>query len=148
MSVNDFKFQYYRTALLQTKRGNYKGIIINAKPILLLTLFQLINENKLKENKIYFNEDLNNYYTKISQFYESNTKVTPLHKPFYHLQNDAYWHLSYNSEFSTSYISANFVKKNVSFAFFDTHLWYLLNDDTTREYYKNLLINHFIRYKF
>lgn len=43
---------YYKTAILQLKRGNYNGHISNAKTYYLLSILERIDKGLLVDNKI------------------------------------------------------------------------------------------------
>ena len=45
---------YYKTAILQLKRGNYKGHVSNAKTYYLLSILERIDKGFLVDNKIIF----------------------------------------------------------------------------------------------
>lgn len=143
--MNELKLQYYRTAFLQTQRGNYRGTVINAKPIFLITTFDLIETEKVFDNKFFYNKSLMIQYRKNFEYYEPNNTATPLYKPFYHLSSDSYWNLKYKEIDTTGSITAKFIRNNIEYGSFDNALWDLLQDAETRNCFRKLIIEKFIK---
>lgn len=141
---SELKIQYYRTAILQTKRGNGRGVIINAKPILLLALFEHIENGLIVNNKVLFCEELKKCYEKHYSFFESGKNKTPFYKPFFHLQSDGYWHLSWSNEEKRKNPSNRYLRDNVKYASFDNALWDLLQDVEIRRILREVIINYFL----
>ncbi len=145
--VDSLKLKYYHVAILQTNRGNSKGKIINAKPILLLALLTLIDRNISSDNKVFFNEEAEKIYNEFYSLYESNMAITPFYKPFFYLQSDGYWHIVWENGCENKPISAKYLRENVQYASFDNALWDLLQDEETRNYFREVIINHFFNQK-
>lgn len=130
--------------LIQTKRGNGNSKIINAKPILLVTLFDHVENGLAINNKIHFNDILKDNYEKCYSLYEPEMKITPFYKPFFYLQSDGYWHLSWNDEADNQVPSAKYLRENVKYASFDNALWDLLQIKEARKILKEAIINYFL----
>jgi len=141
---SELKLQYYRTMLIQTKRGNSRGITINAKPILLVALFDHIEKGLVSNNKILFDSDLKRCYENHYSLFEPERQITPLHKPFFYLQSDGYWYLSWNNDEEQKKYSAKFLRENVKYASFDNALWDLLQDAEARSVLRETVINYFL----
>ena len=140
---SELKLQYYRTLLIQTKRGNGGGKIINAKPILLIALFDHIEKGTVNNNKILFDCELKKCYENYYSLYEPEQQITPFCKPFFYLQSDGYWHLSWNDAVEKKVPSAKYLRENVKYASFDNALWDLLQDADARSVLQEVVINHF-----
>lgn len=141
---SELKLLYYRTMLIQTRRGNKNGRIINAKPILLITVFDNIGSGKITNNKIYFDYELMNDYEKCYTIFEPEKKITPIHKPFFHLQSDGYWHLFWSNNVENKVYSAKLLREDIKYASFDNALWDLLQDFEARNILKEALITFYI----
>ena len=141
---SELKLQYYRTVLIQTKRGNGRGVTINAKPILLVALFNHIEKGLAINNKILFDCELKECYENFYSLFEPDKQITPFHKPFYYLQSDGYWHLSWNNDEEPKISSAKYLRENVKYAYFDNALWDLLQDTEARSILQEVIINHFL----
>lgn len=138
------KLQYYRTVLIQTKRGNGKGKTINAKPILLIALFDHIGKGAVSNNKIPFDSELKKCYEDYYSLYEPERQITPFCKPFFYLQSDDYWHLSWNDDVDKKTPSAKYLRENVKYASFDNALWDLLQDAEARNILRETVLSHFL----
>jgi len=141
--MNSLKIQYYSYVFMQMKRGNSRGRYINAKPIFLLSLFDLIEKKIIIENKIYYSEQIDESYKKHYNNYEPTMVPTPLYKPFYHLIFDGFWHIEWLNQGDIK-ISAKYLRENVKYARFDNALWDLLQDRDCRQALRQVIIQHFL----
>lgn len=144
------KVAYYRGVLLETHRGNGRGIISNAKPYLLLSIICLIEKGDIIGNRIAFdNSKLLETYNSISKKYEPEKVVTPLLKPFFHLNREPYYYLKWKSAAKipkqSTTPSAKFLRENVEYACLDDDLWDLLQDPETRNELRDAIIDYFIK---
>ena len=83
------KLKYYTSEFLRIKRGYRNGQIVNAKPYLLLAIFDLIESFYIVDNHIFFDEMLKSHYEYYYGIYES-IPITPLYKPFYYMVSDGF----------------------------------------------------------
>lgn len=144
------KVAYYRGVLLETHRGNGRGIISNAKPYLLLSIIHLIENGELIGNRILFdNCKLSESYHSISFFYEPQKNATPIYKPFFHLNREPFYYIKWKQAAKipkqATTPSAKFLRENVEYACLDDDLWELLQNPETRNELKNAIIQHFIK---
>ena len=56
--MKNIKVEIYTDILLQIKRGNHRGKIINAKPLFILNLIELVEKSIITTNCFYFNDVL------------------------------------------------------------------------------------------
>ncbi len=143
------KFAYYRSILLETHRGNGHGVVSNAKPYLLLAIFRLIEDGIIIGNRILFdNSNLSEMYMSISKTYEPQKEVTPISKPYFHLNREPFYYLKWKSSAKipkqANTPSAKFLRENVEYACLDDDLWELLQDPETRKELKEAIIRHFL----
>lgn len=141
--MNNLKQQYYCYVFMQMKRGNSRGRIINAKPIFLLSLFDLIEKKEIIDNKVFYSEQVKGCYEHYYNTYEPAMEATPLYKPFYHLISDGFWHIEWKNQ-SEIKISAKYLKENVKYARFDNALWDLLQDSESRQALREVIIKNFL----
>jgi putative restriction endonuclease len=141
---SELKLQYYRTVLTQTKRGNGRGRIINAKPIFLVALFEYIERGFAHNNKILFDSELKKCYENHYSLYEPEKQATPFCKPFFYLQSDGYWQLTWNNNIEKIIVSAKFLRENVKYASLDNALWDLLQNAEARNILREAVINYFL----
>lgn len=136
---------YYIDLVCQMKRGNYRGYVYNAKPIFLLFILEQIDKKEIKYNRISFQRCLSdNSYENFSKQY--TPKPTPLQYPFYHLQNEPFWHLVWKDgkKAKTDTPSAKFIRDCVDCAYLDYELWDLLQDAGNRVRLREAIVEHFI----
>ena len=144
------KVAYYRSILLETHRGNGHGIVSNAKPYLLLSIIRLIEQGRIIGNRILFdNSALSETYISMSKLYEPGKAVTPISKPFFHLNREPFYYLIWKSAtkipIQATTPSAKFLRENVEYACLDDDLWELLQDPDTRNELRDAIIEHFIK---
>lgn len=147
MNSDILKLKYYRTLLLQTKRGNSRGVMINAKPIFLIAVFDSVKGGRITENKILFESNIKESYKSLYTKFEPNRSITPFYKPFFFLQTDTYWHLTWKNGNEKKCPSAKFLRENLLYASFDNALWDLLQDEECRNILRESVINHFLTVK-
>ncbi len=145
----NMKMTYYINELLCTHRGGFKGRKSNAKPLLLLSLIDLIEDGIVLSNRIPFDLDiLQEQYKKESNYYEPNTIITPYYKPFFHLISESYYHIKWKNDAPKGAArtpSAKYLRENVEYAALDDELWQLLQDEGARNEIKEAIINYFIK---
>lgn len=144
--MNELRIKYYQNLLIQTKRGNSAGRVVNAKPILIITLFELIEEKSIIENKIFFDDSLQIRYNKIYEKYDPGNNITPIYKPYYHLGSDNYWHLRWKEGSTPKCPSAKYIRDNVEYAFFDEGFFCMVKNSEERRYFKDVVTNHFFKF--
>lgn len=140
---------YYKGLLLSTQRGNYRGEFSNAKPLLLLSIIELIANGQLFNNKIVLNDVLSSVYINICHKLEPNKSPTNICKPYFHLNTETYYKLKFINNCDTlsqsSTPSAKFLREQVEYAQLDETLWELLQNESIREEYAEAIIQHFLK---
>ena len=141
----NYKLELYRDLLCSLKRGNSKGGPSNAKPIFLINLFNYIPfvlNNKLE----WITEDFETSYKQIFNKFEPS-KLTPIIKPFFHLDSEPFYELVWksNEKPKTHALtpSAKYLRENLAYAKLDNDLWMLLQDEGNRKYLQECVINHY-----
>jgi len=141
--ISSIQIDTYRDCILSIKCGLYKGSVIKAKPLLVLSVIFGVEKNLLQNNHLYFSSDLGEIYEELHKAY--NLKVTPLFKPFYYLQFDKFWHLKWRTmPYAEQHPSSSFIRQNIEYAYLDNALWDMLQEEPTREYLKNEIINYYL----
>ena len=113
-----------------------------AKPVLLLSVFDAIENGALTSNRIHYNA--------VKPFYEAllpkvQEEPTPLKYPFFHMKSDGFWNLEWKSSSLKIPVSPSdkFLRENLEYAKFDQALWDLLQDQKTRDFYRNAISNYY-----
>lgn len=138
---------YYKTAILQLKRGNYKGHVSNAKTYYLLSILERIDRELLVDNKIKFDDEAKEFYENQCLAYKD--VVTPFAKPYFHLSSSLFYHIRWNEgvkiESNAKTPSGKFLKEKSEYAYLDDSLWNLLRESEYRKEIKQLIIKTFLK---
>lgn len=143
--MNQLKFQYYKVAFISIKRNALNGSYNNAKPILLLTILDEIENGSIKDNVIYYSQELQEAYNKNAKKYLL-TNNTPLVYPYYYLHSDGFYHLegTQNELIFVKTPSVKYLQENVNYARLDNALWDLLQDSEGRQALREVITKHFL----
>ena len=139
---NKYLLDYYRLAFLSLKQRRTSENINLAKPILVLSVLDCIEEGDIVDNKIIYNVVKKKYEKLLSTAQEA---PTPMKYPFYHLVSDGFWHITWNSGviIPAHSPSDKFLRENIAFASFDNALWDLLREQTNRDFYRKAIIGYY-----
>jgi putative restriction endonuclease len=140
--VKDLGFYLRKFAKLNTNRKH--GVNAPHKPILLLSVIELIEQQKIRNNQISLTPELIATFLK----YWDNLVTTPhrsnIALPFFHLTGDKFWHLALNSNYEGSIksvkVSLPSLRHAVRYACVDTELFELLLNPASRVQLVNALI--------
>lgn len=91
--TNTFQKELYSDFIRKIRCGSYHGRVILAKPILLYSVINLIENNVVFNNRIPFDVATEDEYK--NTFIYFGARITPCFKPFYYLQYDGFWHLEW-----------------------------------------------------
>ncbi|NJO64893.1 MAG: HNH endonuclease [Richelia sp. RM2_1_2] len=121
------------------------GIAPN-KPILLLSVIEMITTRQITQNKIPFNAELIATFLKLWSYLEPVRKPD-IGLPFYHLTGDRFWHYQMKPGFE-GLIAAKVkirtpseIRGMVEYAYLDDELWELLQSSQERTILTHTLIN-------
>lgn len=138
---------YYKTAILQLKRGNYNGHISNAKTYYLLSILERIDKGLLVDNKIKFDDESKKFYE--TQCLAYKDVVTPFVKPYFHLSSSLFYHIKWNNgtkvESYAKTPSGKFLKEKSEYAYLDDSFWELLKGAEYRKEIKQLIVKTFLK---
>jgi putative restriction endonuclease len=121
------------------------GIALN-KPILLLSVIEMISAGQIAQNQIYFDAEL------IATFLELWSYLEPVRKPdiglpFYHLRSDGFWHYQMKPGFEglieakVKIRTPSTIRGTVEYVYLDTELWQLLQNEGDRNILTRTLID-------
>lgn len=144
----DAALHHYENLIDHMRQGfvGHDGIRIIAKPILILSIIKGIKNGLFKHNKFSY-EGLNDLYEPLFRNYFMSGRqenLTPLCYPFYYLQTDTFWHLSWKDGAitKTEAPSSAWIHRNVDHAYIDEELWILLSNDVYADRLKEFVINN------
>lgn len=134
------QLSFYLDLIKQVNIGNFRGRKILAKPIFIIMLIEAIEKGIVTNNRFFY-KTLVDLYKQVYHLY-IKTNITPMHKPFYHLQNDGFWHIQYQN--LPIYInSVKAINSYVEYAYLDDALWDLLQEKGARKTIKEEIVRFF-----
>lgn len=116
------------------------------KPILLLSIIQLIQKGEIQSNRIYITGEL------VIAFKSNWNKLVTTHHipnfslPFFHLNSEPFWRLVYINgviDHKEKISSLGKLKNRIAFAEIDKDLFELFLNPTTRVEMENMLLNNY-----
>lgn len=141
---NSFQIALYHDVILKMTCGTYHGVVIKAKPILLLTVIYAIESNVIKNNQIPHSAEIIDLYKQ--RFRRYSDKVTPFFKPYYYLQFEDFWHLKWkDKEDLTIRPGLSMLRDNIEYAYLDNELWELLQDDGIRNEFRSVIEDYYLK---
>lgn len=133
--MTNYALEMYRQMFVNLKRGNYRGVYSNAKPIFLISLIDYIvfmEGNKLKwEDKKF--EEL--YYGNFGKL--ESSKPTPICKPFYFMTSENFYTIIWREKPEAKSLispSSKTLRDFSLYAVIDDELWEILQNKDNRAY--------------
>lgn len=151
--MNSLSVQLFKDLLLKLKVGFQNGQPSVSKPLFLLSVFDLIDNNSITRNVFYFeNVLLRERYKGYALKYlgEIRTPFSPFFiRPFYHLDSEPFYELVWKSAkrptTNSHTPSAKYLRENLEYAKLDDDLWELLQDPENRAYLKQAIIDRYLK---
>ncbi len=105
------------------------------KPILLLSVIDLITQGLIQDNRIPVSDDLIDTFNRYWQVLASDSSYKGgLHYPFLYLQSEEFWYVKFKPEFQgLQPKTTNKLKEAVEYAHLDNQLFDLLQDEISRQ---------------
>lgn len=141
---------YYCKSFSPRSKSNPTGLNVSPgapnKPILLLSVIEMIITGQITRNQIPFNAEL------IATFLKLWSHLEPVRKPdiglpFYHLTSDRFWHYKMKPGFEglikakVKIRTPSTIRETVEYAYLDDELWSLLQNESERTVLTHTLIN-------
>jgi len=114
---------------------------------MLLSVMDLIANQAINNNRIYFDNNLRQLFTSHFNQYRSEKDRDNPHLPFFHLRGDGFWHHQPKPGRADAYDKLRRVggpgdiNNNIAYAYFDDELFQLLKNQIAREYLKASLLD-------
>ncbi|RZK57196.1 MAG: restriction endonuclease [Pedobacter sp.] len=139
--------QKYINAFARLKRGGTVYGLAPNKPILLLSIIDLIDNGIVTDNRVYIDTLLLDAFKKNWQLLVTTSNIEDITQPFYHLQNDtiagkSFWLLHPNPGYQITQVIKSLAKlsKVCAFGSLADDLWLLLLDAQSREFLRQVLL--------
>ncbi|MBN3870315.1 HNH endonuclease [Nostoc sp. JL33] len=136
---------YYINKFANLRVSRSSGVAPN-KPILLLSIIELISQGEIRRNQVPLSAELIATFLKLWSHLEAVRKPD-IGLPFYHLTSDGFWHFEMKLGFE-SLIAAKIkirtpttIRQTVEYAYLDVELWSLLQNSESRSVLTHVLIN-------
>lgn len=131
---------------MSIRQARIRGEVIVAKPVLLLSLIDGIEEDVFYNNHFLLNEWLEKHYLSLMLEYTRHSqfnKPADIANPFWHLATDGFWHLQLKMEAEKGVSpSRAWLKENVKCACFDDNLWVLFQSKEWRPRLREFIVEH------
>lgn len=137
-------FIHYAEQIMNIRQAKINGEIIVAKPVLMLSIIDCIEEGIFDNNRFVLNDRLEQRYESLMKKYTKKSQFdgfSPISNPFWHLATDGFWHLKLKGEAQKGITpSTKWLRENVIYASFDDDLWILLQNEKWREKLREFII--------
>ena len=143
---------YYKEKIKTLRIDRSKGPAPH-KPILLLSVIELIEYGKISENKILPTPLITSTFLKYWSKLNPSTHTPNVALPFFHLKSEGFWHLYPNKEHENTFKYINSAKTFsklrdlINHASLDADLFSLLSNKTYREEIKRCIIETYFQDK-
>lgn len=142
----DKNFIYYLQKFRRLRVDRAHGPAAPHKPILLLSVIELLQQGLISQNRIFLDPELIATFLKLWSQLGSDTHRSDIALPFFHLQGDGFWHLQSNPGFEAILGSKaklrtiRALKEAVQYAYLDDELFRILQDETSRNSLVSVLV--------
>ena len=140
-------FKHYTQRIMNLRQARIHGEVIMAKPVLLLAVIDSVENCEIVSNNIRLTETLEQRYLTLMRQYVKGSqfdKPTPIATPYFHLQGDGFWHLTWKQgkEPSEDSPSFRYICDNCARTSVDNDLWTLLEHRVMHHRLRDYIITH------
>lgn len=136
----------YIKYLTKLNRATNNGIKAPHKPILLLSILQLVRKGEITSNRIFITPELVLAFKSNWNTLVISNNICNFALPFFHLKSEPFWHLTYLRSGIGGLKSISTLKNlndNIAFAEIDQPLFLLLADAVTNTLLENILLENY-----
>ena len=138
-------FRHYVDLISHIRQAKIQGEVIVAKPVFLLTIIDAVDGDIVTDNNFRLNDWIEERYTNLMKLHTRDSQFdvpAGIDKPFWHLESDGFWHLSYPGSLQPKAAtpSKHWLKENVRYASLDEELWILLQNKTWRTKLRDFIV--------
>ena len=140
-------FKHYTQRIMNLRQARIHGEIIMAKPVLLIAVIDSVENDEVMSNHIRLTDTLERRYLALMRQYVKGSqfdKPTPIATPFFHLQGDGFWHLTWKpgKEPAAGSPSFRYICDNCARTSVDDDLWTLLEHQVMRHRLRDYIVTH------
>jgi putative restriction endonuclease len=144
LQVHQKNLAYYCNcfAKLNVSKTKERGTA-NHKPILILSVLELITQQSIVKNRIFVSNELIEIFKRYWSILVTDSIYTDaLHYPFVHLRREGFWHVKFKNTYEGDRIkTTNKLKEKVEYAYLDNELFVLLQDEFSRQVLVDSLVS-------
>jgi putative restriction endonuclease len=144
LQVHQKNLAYYCNcfAKLNVSKTKERGTA-NHKPILILSVLELITQQSIVKNRIFVSNELIETFKRYWSILVTDSIYTDaLHYPFVHLRREGFWHVKFKDAYEGDRIkTTNKLKEKVEYAYLDNELFALLQDGFSRQVLVDSLVS-------
>jgi putative restriction endonuclease len=136
----------YIKYLTKLNRATNNGIKAPHKPILLLSILQLIRKGEIISNRIFITPELVLAFKSNWNTLVTTNNICNFALPFFHLKSEPFWHLTNSRSGAGALKSISTLKSlndTIAFAEIDKPLFLLMVDDVTNTLLENILLDNY-----
>ncbi|MGE6220427.1 HNH endonuclease [Nubsella zeaxanthinifaciens] len=144
----DSALQKYTKAFSRLKRGGTKYGAAPHKPILLLTVIELIEKGIVSDNRVFVDAQLVGAFKENWLLLVNTAHQEDFTQPFYYLQSErvegqGYWFLQpvLGCQINAHIKSVSVLPKVCEYGYLSADLWLLLNDAISRDFLREVLLD-------
>lgn len=132
------------------KLGWHKGKQTKNKPLLLLTVLNLLDSEEIKQNEIYLSPSLEEEFNRLAHMVKSKEEAIRICSPFYYLVNSTFWRhkvIDGNEEnyrlLSLAFINKSQLNRTIKYAYILDAYYPLFVDISTRQIIRETILRSF-----
>jgi len=142
---------YYLGELRAMRLDRSSGYPKPHKVCLLLAVMDLIADNSITENRIYFDDQLKSHFSRWFQKYKSGNDTDDPSQPYFYLESSGFWHHKPNPEQQEEHRkrikdrkhgSPGIVERIIDYAYLDQELFEYMRRDVARTAIENALLSN------
>lgn len=137
--------QYYSNKFERIRVDTSRGFAPH-KPILLLSIIEMIAKGEISENRIYITKELQDKFFKYWSYLGSESHNPDISRPYFHMKSGKFWHFIANPGYEkvvTSKIKLKTlaeVKRTIKYVYLDEDLFDFLNEEKYRDSLLSVLV--------
>ena len=146
----DKNIDYYLRKFDQLRIDRSHGRPAPHKPILLLSIIEMIERDVIRENEIELTPEMvSTFLNYLNSLYPDQKGIVAL--PFFHLKSDGFWHLVPSEGYETLFKLIRHIKSSyqirdmVKYAYLDNELYAMLLSDNNRKLLRQVIINGYFQ---
>lgn len=140
--------EYYAERFNALNMYRQQGHVSPHKVCMLLAVMDLIANQSIRSNRIFFDDHLRQGFRHYFNRYRTQTDRDNPHLPFFHLRSEGFWHHQPKPGRAAAYLSLSRVSgpgelnNNIAYAYLDESLFQLLQSKVAQEYLKASLLEN------